>query len=315
MSVLHDEADKPKGEIGQRLDHPAEAISLPDLAARWFSATASFTLPGLAVFMQDAGLLGRIRGAFGERLADSASREALAGAPCPWIPPCAFEVLWRKQGRLGRGYDHASPWVLALDAKGGDLRVHLTLFGFAADFMPAALESLSAALVHDVDWRGKSAYFVPKFEITSRKVSMGQAIAPPPEAARVELALLSPLSLTGADARERPRSLIAGLMRRLDALARWHDCTLDPMPDSAEIAQWLEGVEIIWQDVAEVSWQRGSHRQDRWIAMRGITGTMLLETAEGAPLPAPLLTALALGETCHFGADIAFGCGRYALAW
>src|SRR6266508_1911927 len=65
---LHDRADKPKGEIGLRLAAPEHIVDLAQLCAIWRRGVVTFRLRGLAHTIIDAGLPGRLRGAFGERL-------------------------------------------------------------------------------------------------------------------------------------------------------------------------------------------------------------------------------------------------------
>lgn len=308
----HDRADKPKSPLGQRLDAPLDALDLPGLAARWFGGVLRFRLQGLAAFAADPGLPGRIRGALGERLKLSASEAAIAGQPCPWQPPCAFEVLWRKQGRMSAGLDHASPWVIGLDPVAGDLEVTLTLFGFANEFMAAASEAMTAALLGDVDWRGATGLFVPRLSILERQIGEAAAIEAPPPLDTLRLAMLSPLALTGADPRERPGSLVSGLARRLETLARWHDATLAPLVDPRALGQRAAALDWQFDEVVVLNWQRGSRRQDKAIPMRGIVCG--IEISGLGPDDADLRLLLALGEACFFGADVAFGCGRYALA-
>lgn len=308
---LHDRADKPKGEIGQRLDAPQSVVDLAGLCAIWRRAGVTFRLSGLAHLIIDAGLPGRIRGAFGERLKASASVQALADMPCPWSPPCALEALWRKQGRMSGGFDHASPWVIGLDPFRGDLDATLTLFGFANDFLPAAVEAMTAALAHDVDWRGQTGLFVPRIDITGRRVVETEGITPPLSARGFVLRFVSPLALSGADPRERPASLFTGLGQRLESLARWHDATLGPGFDRPRLAERARALTFDFGECDSVSWTRGSRRQDRAIPMRGlITGLEI--GGPGAADPA-VGAMLALGATCHIGADAAFGCGRYEL--
>gem|GEM_PF-965859 len=308
---LRDGADKPKGEIGNRLDTPEREAGLAALCALWRRGIVRFRLPGLAPLITDAGLPGRIRGAFGERLMTSASSEALAGQPCPWDPPCAFEALWRKQGRMAAGYDHASPWVLALDPIRGDLNVTLTIFGFANDFLAAAVEAMTAALVHGVDWRGQTQLFVPRITIAGRRVTETEGIAPPPAASGFVLDFLTPLVLSGADPRERPASLFTGLGQRLESLARWHDVTLGHDFGRPSLAARARELDFAFGECDIVTWNRGSRRQDRAIPMRGLMGRLEIGGA-GARHP-DVGAMLALGATCHIGADAAFGCGRYEL--
>ena len=304
---------KNPGALAARLDAPADALDLAGLAARWFCGQVVFRLKGLAALAGDPGLPGRIRGAFGGRLLQAASSEAIGGAPCPWQPPCGFEALWRKQGRMAQGFDHASPWVIGLDPEDGDLLVHLTLFGFANDYAAAACEAMTAALWRDVDWAGTTQLFVPRIDIAGREMRTLAGVAPPPPASGAVLEMLSPLALTGADPREKPGSLLAGLARRLEGLARWHDATLAPALDPRALGQRALALDWRFDGADLVHWQRGSRRQDRAIPMQGLVARIGIGGLE--PGDHDMRLALALGETCHIGADIAFGCGRYGLQW
>ncbi len=308
---LRDHADKLKGEIGQRLDAPEREVDVASLCVIWRRGIVTFRLAGLAHLITDAGLPGRIRGAFGERLKASASVQALADQPCFWDPPCAFEALWRKQGRMSGGFDHASPWVIGLYPIRGDLEATLAIFGFANDFLPAAVEAMTAALAHDVDWRGQTQLFVPRIDIVGRRVIETEGIVPPPPAKGFVLNFLSPLALSGVDPRERPASLFTGLGLRLESLARWHDASLGPDFERPSLAARARALDFAFGECDIVSWTRGSRRQDRAIPMRGVIcqleigGTAAADPAVGA--------MLALGATSHIGADAAFGCGRYKL--
>lgn len=88
------------GEIRARLLAPAREATLEELAECWFVETIQVTVNGYGKLAADPGLPGRIRGAFGKALMAGASDEALAGRPCTFDPPCAFEALFRKQGRM-----------------------------------------------------------------------------------------------------------------------------------------------------------------------------------------------------------------------
>jgi hypothetical protein len=309
--VLLDHVNRTVGEIGARLDAPQEVVTPTDLAAIWRRGIVTFRLRGLAPLIVDVGLAGRIRGALGNRLALSASAPALSDRPCPWNPPCAFEALWRKQGRLNSGFEHAGPWVLDLDVVRGDLVVTLTLFGFANDWLAAAVEAMAATLAHDVDWRGMTNLFVPRIEIVGRRVVETSGVAPQPLATRFTLDFLTPLALTGVDPRQRPAALLTGLGQRLEALARWHDVTLGPAFERLALSARVRDLDYRFSNCDIVSWVRGSRRQDRAIPMRGLMGTMEISGVSSTDTELGLL--LALGATCHIGADVAFGCGRYSL--
>jgi hypothetical protein len=67
-----------------------------------------------------------------------------------------------------------------------------------------------------------------------------------------------------------------------------------------------------WSETEIVRWDRGSRRQDRWIAMAGVRGW--LHVAADGDVMAGIDPLLRLGAVTHIGADIAFGCGRYRIA-
>jgi hypothetical protein len=311
-----DLADRPKGDIGHRLDNPLQSLALTDFAERCYRHILTWRIAGMAPLAIDPGLIGRIRGAFGERLAASASATALQGEPCSWSPPSAFEAIWRKQGRMTVGLDHVSPWVLRVDPTSGDLDVSIIVFGVATEWTPAILEAMTAALRHDVDWPGRSGLFAPRVEIKARRLREETGIAPRhdqpfSEPDRLSLTMLTPLALTGADPREKPASLIIGLLNRLEGIARWHEASLIEWADMRALKAEARSIRYHWTDTELVRWTRGSNRQDKWIAMRGLSGTLTIEADQ--PLSETLLMLITLGEACHFGADIAFGCGRYEV--
>ena len=199
---------------------------------------------------------------------------------------------------------------LGLDPIHGDLDVTLTLFGLANDWLPAAVEAMTAAL-SDVDWAGQTGLFAPRADILGRRLTETTGIAPPPPAESFSLDFVSPLALTGADPREKPASLFTGFGLRLEALARWHDVSLGEAVGRPALAELARTLEFRFGDCDSVRWTRGSKRQDRSIPMLGIVGR--LEIGGQGTSMGDAGAMLAMGATCHMGADTAFGCGRYAL--
>jgi len=53
-----------------------------------------------------------------------------------------------------------------------DLNVTLTLFGFAGDWLAAAVEAMTAALVHDVDWPAWQTGFSCRASTSSGAISL-----------------------------------------------------------------------------------------------------------------------------------------------
>lgn len=297
-----------EGEIRRRLLSPTEQITLPELAERWFASKIELVIAGYGKLAADPGLPGRLRGALGTALAAGASAESLAGAPCPFDPPCAFEALFRKQGRMMAGLDLPSPWVIGALPRRGDLVVTLSLFGFANDWAPAAAEALTRTVTELVDWKGCTTLFLPKLAITRRSIRAAQGVRPT-ERDRVVLDLVSPVTLTGHSPLERPASLITGLAARISGLARWHDVAVDVCTDWKALKERARGLEYSFEDIETVRWTRGSRRQDRAIPMSGTLGCLMIAGDLGQDIAA----LIALGATCHMGADVALGCGRYRI--
>lgn len=120
--------DENLGAIGERLRAPQTRLDLEGFVEAIEYVTITFELEGVASLALDPALPGRIRGAFGEALLPGASPEAAAGRPCPFDPPCGFEVLFRRQGRMTSGTDFPNPWMISIEPRRGHLKVMLTLF-------------------------------------------------------------------------------------------------------------------------------------------------------------------------------------------
>jgi hypothetical protein len=299
------------GPIGARLREELTQVDLKEFATRFLSVTFTWRLSGMAVIANDPGLIGRIRGSFGDLLLAGGSRDVAEGRPCPWNPPCAAEVLWRKQGRMTKGTDLPSPWLIAIDPRRGDLDVSLTLFGFACDYAAAAAEAMTIALTTRVNWAGSSGLFLPSPRVLGRRMEIREGLdLAPPQMTAVLLDFLTPATLTKGSPLDDPAPLFSTLPLRLAGLARWHglDLALDGLP---HVGTLFEQLELGWSDASDVAWTRGSKRQDREIPMRGIVGRLVL-AGETAALRS-LWPLLAFGRIAHVGADVAFGCGRFDL--
>lgn len=295
--------------VRARLDAPEETVDFARLADHWHDCEISWVVEGVGKAIGDPGLPGRIRGAFGEELLSRASPEAARGDPCPWDPPCAFEVLFRKQGRIAQGLDFPGPWIIGLDASNGDLRVTFRLFGFAADYAAAAAEALTYALRDKVDYAGRTGFFFPKPIITDRTIRAGSEIHLSRPRNGMILDFLTPVTLTGNTVKQSPRGLVTTAAARLAGMARWHDLALEH--DRETLVQATRNLNFEWMEATMVRWQRGSSRQAKSFAMAGLVGRLVI-SGEPDDLQLPSII-LALGERTHIGADSAFGCGRYAL--
>ena len=297
------------GAIGRFLRSPTEAVDLALFCERFHVRRITVRLGGLAAAAGEPALIGRLRGAFGEVLMKTTSREAAAGQPCPWNPPSAYEPLFRKQGRMTPGTDFPSPWVIAVHPRRGDLYITLTLFGAACEWAAAGAEALVDVAANRIDWRAAAKVFVPEIAVTDRRMD-AVALDTGPIAAGVDMEFLSPLVVSSGNPKDDPVPAFSTLGLRLEGLARWHGLTLASV-DWGAMRTALRAAEWTWAETETDRWDRGSRRQDRWIAMTGVRG--LLHVAANADVMARIDPLLRLGAVTHVGADVAFGCGRYRI--
>lgn len=263
-------------------------------------------MPGFGAVASHMRLLSKVRGALGDALMTGASEQAIAGKPCPWTPPCALDVLFREQARVGR-HGIPKPFVLSAMRARNDLVVRLTLFGFACEWTHVVAERLSEALRHKVRWGDVAkGLFLPKPTIGALDVRTieGLALQPAPGGVRLEFA--TPFDADGEDARDTPSTVIARLARRIDGLARWQDASI--VPSLGELAPVWTGLEYQTEFRQAGPVSRGSRRQDRWISNATLTGSVEIT---GDLLPVwPLIR---IGETCHAGRGAVIGLGRYGV--
>lgn len=300
--------DENHGAVGERLRAPQTRLDLDDFLRAIEFVDITFELEGMASLALDPALSGRIRGAFGEALLPGASPEAAAGRPCPFDPPCAFEVLFRRQGRMTAGTDFPSPWTIGVEPHREHLRVVLTLFGFATEWAPVALEAMTDALLNRLRLAGN--LYLPRRVLRRRRLaaSAGLPAVPVPDVACLEFA--SPLVVTGKDVGTDPSPAFTTLGLRIEGLARWHEATLAGEDWGARAAA-IRTLSFAWDDGEHVRWMRTSGRQRRAIPMSGTVGR--LEVFGSPEAMAEAWPILRIGELIHVGADVAFGCGRYRL--
>lgn len=308
MSIATSGETGPAGIIRTRLLSPERVVTVAELAEHWFFENITLTIEGYGKLVADRRLPGRLRGAFGKALMAGASEDALAGKPCSFDPPSAFEALFRKQGRMTQGLDFPSPWVIGVAAHGGDLKVTLSLFGFAVEWTLAAAEAFMRVARELVDWKGKNTFFLPKQKKIDRVCQNFVGVSYPATPEGVELQFVSPLVQSTNAPTERPASLITGLGERLSGLARWHDVSLDDRVYWQTVRSVSQNLRYEFEDNEDDTWNRHSFPQKRTIPMKGMLCRLQIvgDLTQIAPI-------LALGETCHMGADVAFGCGRYKI--
>ena len=230
----------------------------------------------------------------------------LLPCPCPWDPPCALDVLFREQGRVGpQGIP--KPWVLSTDRKGADLLVTLTLFGFASDWSAAATHALVATLSHRVDWGGvRPDLYLPRGVVDHVVVNGSEGVAVGPDSGSVSLRFLTPMNGEGDNPLERPDTILARLVRRVRGLALWHD---------ADVGEDWERVGLALRDASYDTGflnagraARRSGRASQRFAVDTVSGTVGITALDPALKP-----LAALGAVTHVGKGAAEGFGRYCL--
>lgn len=291
--------------LAQRLARPDRAVALEALAAHWAEATVTATVPGHAAVTEEAQLMNRIRGAVGRLLMGGASAEALAGAPCPWIPPCALDVLFREQARLGK-HGIPKPWVLELDRRGLDLVVRIRLFGFAIDWCGAVAHVLAQALRERIDWATHApGRFLPSPEVARLEIAEAplRPVPPRPVAA---LVFLTPLDAAGDDPLDRPATVVGRLARRIDLMSRWMGIAVEA--DWRSLASHWNSLAYDPAGLRRRALARRSGRSGRGFAAEAVEGTLTV-----AGDLAPIWPLVTLGQSCHAGRGATAGLGRYRL--
>lgn len=298
--------------VAARLAAPMNVAGLTDLPQRWFHAeVVALCQPphGWSVgdLVDDPALPGRLRGAWGRQLLNTASPAARLGGACSWSPPCAYDPLFRDHPAL-KGMETPKPYVIAADPvpdESGRMALRLTLFGFATDWLESAADAWIMAL--------RSGVAMPDglhaaLESLDRRITVheGLPLSPPPAAAR--LTFVTPLCLRrGGATHGGVGALFSSLGNRLSGLARWQDTTV--AADWRGLKDHAATLQIDESGLRPVAWRRHSARQgDTPIRMEGLRGVVTL-SGDLAPLW-PLLT---LGALTHAGSHAAQGLGRYEL--
>lgn len=261
--------------------------------------------PGAATVAGNPNLPAKIRGAWGRRLAEGASDGALAGGPCNWPAPCAYDLFFNAQGRATSRLEIPKPFVLALDVAGHDLVVSLTLFGVAGDWAGEAADALVRALREGLDGGPERRALA----VTSREIVAAQGLDAADLSAGALLRFLSPVALRqGKRLHVEPASLLKSIANRISGLALWQGSALaiDPGALKAETEALGEAAE--WSFDSLPDWRRSSKAQNRRFAMRGALGELLL-----SPPSRSLAVLLRLGAEVHAGSHAALGMGRYQL--
>ncbi|MBN9887849.1 CRISPR system precrRNA processing endoribonuclease RAMP protein Cas6 [Salipiger abyssi] len=288
-----------------------QTTSLAALIDGWNVEECRIVCEGHGRLANDLAVLNRLRGALGHVLAQSASDEALTGKPCPFDPPCAFDLFHNNQGHMTAGLEIPKPFVLLSDNLDGDLSVAIRLFGHSNAWAPEFMAGLISAARRGIRMQGQQLSF--------RVTHAGRRkLAPPSVTAQngpIVLRTLTPI-LRKSDARAQgsPRpipqdeaemlaeflvSTLTGVGNRISGLAQWHQRVLDLDSTSLKAeARALSRDAAIEGKLSRRSFGKKKGRQ-------GFDGTVALPWAS-----ADLRGLLGLSAFAHIGADTAMGAGR-----
>lgn len=295
------------GIIGSLLSSAEGSPVAPqDLPRLWQVCRVRLLCPGAASLTRNPNTPATIRGAWGRALGLGASDSALAGGPCDWPAPCAYDLFFNAQGALTSRLEIPKPFVIGLDMAGRNLLVTLSLFGAACDWAGEAADALIRALRGGLD-QGQARQAVA---VAGRDIAVAQGVEPPLGAEGLSLEFLSPLALRDGEAvHSDPVSLLTGAANRVGGLARWHGVRLDLDPAALKAEAVAVGGLARWTDLREPApWRRGSRAQGRGHQMSGVLGTLHLP-----PVSDDMAAILACAGTCHAGSRTAHGLGRFRL--
>lgn len=292
----------------QALAMPARTVDGAGLIGCWRQTAVGFICDRPAGLDQPWRLPHRLRGALGHQLRRSASSDARDGRPCPWTPPCAYDLLYRDRHLPDLRQPLAKPWVIAVEAvDAATVTVTLTLFGWAADWIGEVTEAATQAL------NGHAPSPVPsrlRLPVRYRALTEPAALPDPadwPAGTPAVLEFHSPvLFRAGGRPHETLATLPQRLAERLEALAPWMGVRL--RVEAAGLQAMAESLPRDESALRPVARDRFSHPQERTIPVQGRVGPLLL----GSP-PAALMPLLLLGQWTHVGSHAALGQGRYSL--
>lgn len=292
-------ASAPASALATRLAPPDREIDPYDLFDTWFDQTVWVSLEGVGRLAENVEFLNHLRRSLGGGLGRSASPESQAGKPCPWEPPCAFDVLFREQLRNGQ-IGLPKPYIVLTETSGPDLHAGVRVFGLATDWMPAVEQALIIGLREILPW-AKLGLDTP--QILNRWVETQQSEALPTAPDICLLQWITPLDAEKHNAESDPASVIRRIVTRVKGMAVWHDSALDLCAATVEKA-WID--RLVSAEFAIKRHTQFLGRQPRTLH-RGL-GRLVLEGELGVLWPLILMA-----ERCFVGRGATRGMGRYAI--
>ncbi len=284
------------------------SVSLTELGKCWRRTVVTICCDCPAGLDVGYRLPARIRGAWGRVLrANATSRPPTRGVVT------AHDVFFSCNGMLTRGKEIPKPFVVACSADGKRLNIELTLFGFADHWLRESVGALVAALQDGGVAAGRGRDTI---RLKTRSVAVGvrQSVDWPKHALRARLRFVTPLALLRGKRLESDYSMLfSSLEARVRGLARWQGRRV--WADWLELMRCRRLLRYEATDTRPHHWRRHSIRGGpHFIGMKGFLGELTICTTSEASLD-PFIPLLALGETCHAGANTTMGLGRYRVSF
>lgn len=133
---------------------------------------------------------------------------------------------------------------------------------------------------------------------------------PPDHNNKITISLLTPLRLrfdSHITDKIEFHVLIRNLLRRISSLSYFH-CGEKFQVDFKGLIEKAKGVKLSKGDIHWYDWKRYSTRQEEWMSLGGVTGTVSYEGDISN-----FILLLRLGEYVHVGKGTSFGLGKYEI--
>ena len=304
-------------ELNSFASAPSISGGLSDLAHSLLVRDIQFECEGEGTMAQLPAFPAAVRQVIGTELMKTASREALAGLPCPWSPACGLHVFFNGQV-TGEASGDASrlmlppPWVLRTESTGiNSMRITIRLFGLGLLWTGELAEAGHRAIEQGICIGTLGSVCQGVLHRSIEDIWTGI----PDEAEGADRALLSfntpYMSASGPTQPHKPEAgFLEAMLVRSRAIAHWHGMKLDS--DDKELQEALRQTATDGRGLGQVDWKRSlSQKGGQSVVMSGYMG--LLQFRLGDSFRDPLIQLLHIGSLLHGGDQVAFGMGRYDL--
>lgn len=307
MAALDERTDagprRPDPGLAARLAAPPLRVSLPELAEQWRTTSLRLLCEPKHPVEPGVWLAHAVRGAWGNAL----MRRFATARTSPFPRAAAFDVFFGTHGQITSRRQIPKPYVFSVDRRGRTIELVLTLLGFADYWRPEAGQAFIEAVETGITV-AEGKRFRPGWKILDAEWHRQEGLDYPASTPVLVIVFETPwrIGIRGAIG-TRLGEFPMSLLERASGLARWHDCRLE-----ADWSGWRSLSRATrFSNVAlqGMTWTRRSARQGgRAIPEKGLIGRFAIDEPDDRLLP-----ALAIGQTCHVGAESSLGLGRFTV--